>query len=342
MEKIKIGGNNICCLKNKTILFFAPAFFSYEHKIKNELIRVGAKVDYFDERSVRSPFHRALLKVSPYIFKNKTERYYNFIFNIIKKNKYDYVLFIDCEMPTENILKKYRQFFTKAKFCLYLWDSLDNLPGVETKFQYFDYITSFDKKDYFKNSRIKFRPLFFCDEYRNRSLKTEYKYDLAFIGTIHSDRLNIINKIEDQCKNIGLRFYKYCFLQSKFIFYYYKLFNKSFFNAKIENFYFDKKSQKEISEIERNSFIVLDIQHPNQTGLTIRTIENIGIGRKIITTNKDIEHYDFYNKSNIQIIDRINPVIDKNFLNSEYIPLSEEIYQKYSLNQWVLDVLGVC
>ncbi|MTD01286.1 hypothetical protein GKS16_03215 [Streptococcus uberis] len=73
----------------------------------------------------------------------------------------------------------------------------------------------------------------------------------------------------------------------------------------------------------------------------MRTIEMLGMNKKIITTNSDIKNYDFYHPNNISIINRDSIEIDPNFLNSEYEPIDKEVYDKYSLKNWILDSLGV-
>ena len=50
-------------------------------------------------------------------------------------------------------------------------------------------------------------------------------------------------------------------------------------------------------------------------------------------------NYDFYNENNILIIDRENPVIDQNFIDLPYELLPNEIYEKYSLSSWIIEVL---
>ena len=44
---------------------------------------------------------------------------------------------------------------------------------------------------------------------------------------------------------------------------------------------------------------VVDVENPGQHGLTMRSIEIIGLKRKFITTNPDIVNYDFYNSNNM-------------------------------------------
>ncbi|MGE6189334.1 hypothetical protein ACLHZ7_21910, partial [Aeromonas salmonicida] len=43
----------------KKILFICPRFFGYEREIERELINLGAKVDYYNER----PFESSVAKI---------------------------------------------------------------------------------------------------------------------------------------------------------------------------------------------------------------------------------------------------------------------------------------
>ena len=64
----------------------------------------------------------------------------------------------------------------------------------------------------------------------------------------------------------------------------------------------------------KQSKTVVDIQHPKQSGLTMRTIEMLGANKKMITTNADIQNYDFYHPNNICIVDRNNVVVPPEFI----------------------------
>ncbi|VYU75225.1 UDP-glucose:undecaprenyl-phosphate glucose-1-phosphate transferase [Eubacterium limosum] len=339
-EQLNVTNNVIDDLSDKKILFFAPAFFGYENKIVKEMENLGASVDRYDVRSITSARDRALLKIMPVIFAKKSQKYYEDIIANNMAKDYDYILIVKCDMTPENILARFRKEFPNAKMCLYLWDSIDNIPGVTKKFKYFDTLHSFDMEDCKKHSELKFRPLFFTDEFCKPYEEREYSYDVSFLGTIHSDRYAVIKQIREIAKHNGLRSYWFCYLQSKFVYYVYKATKKEFFNTKISDFDLKKKDSEEIASIVENSKIVLDIQHPKQTGLTMRTIEMVGMNKKLITTNTSIKNYDFYNPRNISVIDRKNVVIDSEFLNTSYEPLPEEMYHKYSLQNWIFEVLS--
>ncbi|HFI0617898.1 TPA: capsular biosynthesis protein CpsH [Streptococcus suis] len=328
-------------LVGKKVLFFSPAFFGYEKKIVNKLTELGAEVKFYDVRSVQNSFSRALLKVSPKIFNNQSQKYYDKILDEEESENFDYILIVKCDMTPISALKRMRDLYPNAKLILYLWDSMKNIPGIEQKIVYFDRLLTFDLEDSKKNKSFHFRPLFYADEFISKSASKSYKYDLVFLGTIHSDRYSIIKKIESFAKNNNLNSFYFCYLQSKFIYFFYKITKPEFFDAKQSFFAFEKMSSESISKVVEESNIIIDIEHPKQNGLTMRTIEMIGMQKKILTTNKSIQEYDFYNEENIYVIDRNVSKLDINFFNTPYKPVDSEIYAKYSLKQWIIDVLGV-
>lgn len=331
---------SIDSIKGKRILFFAPAFFNYEKKIADKMRKMGAEVDMYDVRSVSTAFHRALLKIHPAIFYARSKRYYQRTIEQNKKKEYDYILIVKCDMIPISILYQFRKSFPHAKLCLYLWDSVKNIRGVQKKFRFFDTCHSFDSKDCRLYPELKLRPLFFADEFRKtKESNPSYQYDISFLGTIHSDRFKLIRQIQELAAKHGLKCYWFLYLQSHFMYWIYKALKIEFKGVPESTFAFDKMSASAIAEVVEKSRIILDIQHPKQTGLTMRTIEMIGMNKKIITTNSAVKEYEFYTPNNIAVVDRNEIQIDLDFLKSDYSPIPNAIYEKYSLQSWVLDVL---
>ena len=327
--------------QGKRILFFYNKYMGYERIIEEELLDMGFQVDAFDERPIDKTHQKVIRKICPGFFNKKTELYYSEILNKIKHNYYDIVFFIKCDMPTPNALKGFREAFPNAKFCLYMWDSLNNYPDTREKFKYFDVINTFDRKDSI-DEKIGFRPLFYAKQYEQKVDKDKnHKYDFCFIGTIHSDRFEMLQKVKTEAKKNNQSVFFYPYLQKKYVFYAYKILKPGFRNANINDFKFEKISGDKIAEVVSESKAVIDVQHPKQTGLTMRTIEMIGMNKKLITTNEDIKNYDFYNPTNICVVDRKNPVIEKEFFEVPYKELPEDIYRKYNLTQWVIDALDL-
>lgn len=327
-------------MKDKRVLFFAPDFFGYELQIKNKLENLGAIVDFYDDRASKTTLYKILIRLNPKFLKHYTHSYFLKIISNNKNKNYDYVFFIKCEAALENDLKTLKKVYSNAKFILYLYDSIKNIKFFDMKKIYFDEIYSFDLNDVKNINDLKLLPLFYLDCYKAKENESAiYKYDLSFIGTAHSDRPYIINQIRKELIQCNRQYYFMLYVQSKLIYFIKKMISSDFRELDTHGHITLKKMNgSEVSEIIAKSKTVLDIQHPRQTGLTMRTIELIGMKKKMITTNHHIKEYSFFNKNNIQIIDRKNIEIFPNFFDCKYKQLDKNIYDKYSLDSWIKEI----
>lgn len=321
-------------IKGKKILLLYAKFFNYDVIVRDKLLEMGAEVDLFDARAELNVYEKALIKIYTGEFWHKLRKYHKEIQEKKKDANYD-IVFTNSYLPIETI-KGYKETFPSAKIVLYLDDSVTNTKGVEKTFSYYDKVMTFDKRDSTQYG-IGFRPLYFEDSYTN-SDKHQTLYDLCFIGTIHSDRLRIIDFFEDYCKKNGLNFFCFAFLQSRFMYYYYWLTKKEFRNKKPSYFSYKPLPSSKVASVLLSSRVILDIQHPKQSGLTMRTIETLGARKKMITTNSDIVNYDLYNPNNITVIDRDKPFVNNGFLSTSFVDLDESLLNKYSLSSWIQDL----
>lgn len=328
-------------LKNKSILLFSPAFFGYEKAIKKRLLDLDAKVDFFDERPANTFWSKAFIRLYPQILHFYIARYYKYIYNLVKNKDYDYVFVINIEAMPKSFLNKMKEKSPSTKFILYMWDSMYNKKKAINYLSCFDKVFSFDKNDCMENPSVIFRPLFFLNEYAILSNPQNYKYDLSFIGTAHSDRYILLNKIRILPNVIKRNCYFYLYLQNWKLFFLYKIRNTAFRKANFRDFNYVPLTKSKLMNLIEESRIVIDIQHPKQVGLTIRTIEMLGAHRKLITTNAAIKDYDFYNPNNILIIDREDPKIPDMFLDVDYEPIDHTVYYKYSLDGWLNDIFVI-
>jgi len=320
-------------LKDQRILIISPKFFGYENRIVEQLKQFASFVEWLDDRPSNSIFVKLIMRYFPFLYKKYISDYY-------KKNIngfFTQIFIISAEsLSYKNI--SYLKEKTKAKkIILYMYDSMRNKKRLLPVIKYFDKCLTFDPDDAKKYNFI-FRPLFFSSGFKKEN-NISNKYDVSFIGTGHSDRVKIIENIKLQCEKLGLSYYFYLFLQSPLIFYFYKVFRRKMFkDIKKQYFHYKPLEYNNYIFISEHSKVVIDIEHPKQKGLTMRTIEMLGKEKKLITTNSNIKEYDFYNDTNICIIDRNNPIIDKKFFEDKYIILPEQIYYKYSINGWLEDI----
>lgn len=321
------------------VLFFAPAFFNYEGVIRKRMEEMGAIAYLYDERSVKSAFMRALNKVVPTWFYKYSHKYFHKIIINHQDDDFDFVVVIKSDMIPESTLAEIKSVYKKAKLILYLYDSIADIPNVEKKFCYYDRILTFDRKDALEK-KVVFRPLFFSDDYISKGIHQNYNYDVAFLGTIHTDRFKILKHLMKQANERKWKAYWFFYLQANFMFYWYWITKREFNFSDKRNFSLEKKNGKEIAGIVEQTKAIIDIESPGQNGLTMRTIEMIGLKKKLITTNRDIVHYDFYNPNNICVVDREEPNVPVSFVDAPYIEIPDYIYWHYHIDSWILDVLN--
>jgi hypothetical protein len=86
---------------------------------------------------------------------------------------------------------------------------------------------------------------------------------------------------------------------------------------------------------------VLDIQHPRQTGLTMRTLEALGAGKKLVTTNVQVKEYDFYDERQVRVVDRMNPSVglDLEFFKKDDFFVSLEKIDSCSIGNWLKGII---
>lgn len=325
-------------LYKSKILFITPSFFDYEKEIKAKLEERGYKVDLYDDRPTNKSLGKILIRINPRLLSFVIHRYYKKIILENKDKNYDYIFFIKCESPLKKDLELLKRAFPNAKFILYMYDSISNIKYYSMKKQYFDDIFTFDYEDAISNYEMKFRPLFYLDCYSGEK-KENNEYEYCFIGSCHSDRPKIINNLLSQVdqKNNYFRMY----VPSKIVNIIKTIFDKDFRELKKKNIItLEKISSEEVSNIYGKSKIIIDIQHPLQSGLTMRTIEVLGLKKKMITTNEGIKKYSFYSKNNIEILNRKNPIISDSFIETNYEELDTQVYEDFSLDNWVTEIFG--
>ena len=328
-------------LKGKRILFIALP--GYSKGMKEKMEDMGAEVIHINDKPKDTFLGKALGRLGLGFYENIINDYYAAELSKIREKNFDYILIIRGEYTPKDSLERMRSYFPTAKMVLYMWDSLVNNKLIRAKWEYYDKVYTFDRIDYLNHKEsIDFLPLFYYEDYLPKDTGgKEYKYDLSFIGTGHEDRVKIVKALALQLENKQRNVFSYFFFPHKLVYYLNKIKNPHFKYVRMEDVEFKQLPFEKLYEIYSQSKCVVDIESSKQNGLTMRTIEMIGLEKKLITTNKDIVHYDFFNPDNIMILDRKDPVIDLEFIDRPYIPLDEKIRTKYSLHDWILNVLEI-
>lgn len=318
----------------KKILMIAPQFYGYETAIINNLSKLGCDIYYInpsiDEKNILMKIIYKYVKTFNSLI---DEFYYNTKLRKVP-NDMDDVFVIYTQYITESIIKKIIMKYPSCKHILYFWDSICNNPGALQITKYFDKIFTFDPSDS-EEFGWKYRPLFYIEDY----LVNEGRdIDVTFIGSVHSNRIDIANKLRRFSEEKSLS--SYIALYSKKIIFYFKKYikkNIEYNEANAKNFTFRRLSLKETYRIYGKSKIVIDYVYPNQIGLTMRTVEALGSGCLLVTNNVNIKKEKIYDPKIIYVYDGENLEIPQEFL--QYKGKRDTLISKYySLNNWIEEV----
>lgn len=323
-------------LVGKRVLFIAPMFFGYEKLIKAELELKGASVEYFNDRPDNGFWTKALIRVDRRLLARKTDVYYRNIIESTCGETYDHILIVRGEAISIKLLRRLREIQPKARLSLYLWDSMHYNPNARKLLGEFDQVFSFDRSDVEQNMKLEFLPLFYAREFeRSAQWSDAPEYDACFIGTIHTDRYKVLEKVVNSLQARGRKVFVFCYYPSKLLFRLRALMDPGFrrFGRKYVSF----NGMKLSAVVERiaQSRAVIDVNRPGQLGLTMRTIEAVGAQRKLITTNADVVNYDLYQSRGVLLVDRQNPVVDDEFLYRKELPFDSVLREQYSVSTWV-------
>lgn len=94
-------------------------------------------------------------------------------------------------------------------------------------------------------------------------------------------------------------------------------------------------SYNDYIEIVKSSRAILDFNVPEQSGISQRPFEALHFRKKLITNNRYIQEYDFYDKNNVFILGVDDIAEVKTFLNSPSVNISKKIEDRYYVASWI-------
>lgn len=328
--------NNSIFKMKKKLLFIAPDYYGFDEVILSGLQKYSDyEITMAHSVSTKRYIYRNLgerLKnffSKTFLNKNlkKLQKRKKFIYEINTHSFYDIIL---VNRPDILDLEIYNLLQNKSKKKIVIfWDSFEKIPGQKETLKYYDIKYSFDAQNCKDYNLKKINNFYFNENFYD----SEIIYDVVFLGTYDS-RFNDLSHIMKALKKDNIYIQSFIYHHRDFA-----VDNEIAINiTKLPNIIPFNKSYK----ISRTGRILLDLAHNNQSGLSFRPFEAMGCRRKLITTNKNIKNYDFYDPNNIFIINDIENIeFPPDFFNSPYKDLPENIIEKYSLKNWINKILNV-
>lgn len=248
----------------------------------------------------------------------------SFFFGDWNKNLNEYTkIIINDAMFNNNILKYISKKNAVASKYVYYTNAVRNSRIKPNNIPKDWRVYTFDISDS-KEFDIEYSPEYYTEHQEN------IKYDVCYVGADKTDvRLkNLLDIKEVLRKNKVQNFFH--------IFRVLKKYNKYELQETTNMFL----KYEDIQRIILESKCILELQMEGQSGCTLRTLESMFLNRKLITNNKDIVNYDFYNPNNIFVIenaddfkDRFNDILK--FMQSPYQKLPDMVKNNYKFCKWL-------
>lgn len=307
--------------------------WGYNQFIVDELQSKGITATHIDYHDLKYKYPTVLHKVFNFISKTlfnynlKREYLKNRLFEVLEsQEKQDVILVIKGDDLSVSTIKRIKK--NTEKFMVFFNDSMSRYPRMKTIYSYFDKVYSFEPSDVSKHNFHTVTNYIYFD-YQNQVIK-EPEFGVFNISSLDK-RTKIMPDFARYFKknNIDYKLIAFSNVAHE---------DLVDLNIEVTNRIY---GLEDVLQLVKKSKILLDIQRPRQDGLSFRIMEGIALEKKIISTNKDLVNYDFYNPNNIAIVDPDNIHIETTFFETPYEPIDADVVHKYHISSWVNDVFDL-
>lgn len=217
------------------------------------------------------------------------------------------------------------------KYNAYLYDSMERNCIAHLLNGVFNTIYSFDSNDV---NNYNFLPITNYNYLEEVKAKAKEVHDAVYVGSL-DDRVPLLIDLATKFKTMNLDFN--CVVLGK---------NKALDALKAKGadyitFKDNYISQEQLIEEYKKAKVIVDFVRDKQTGLSFRFFEALALKKKVITNNKNVLNYSFYNPNNIFVMDDVNALPSIDFFTTEYEELVPDTYNNYTIDKWIEKVFNL-
>lgn len=272
--------------------------------------------------------------VEPYQYRSRMAYKIRYLFKILRidnfypsyklneaiKEKNPKMIVIIGSLIYSPYIKSLRRLFPTVKIKYFYTNVVAEIasisPSVLKRYNIIAY--SWDFLDCEKYSLRYMRPFF---DYKLLPTCKNFEYDVCFIGS-DKGRYKMIRYLQD----VVSRMNKSC---------YFLITADYSFLRFIHAYYSRPISYDAYLKIVASSRCIIDLVQKGQTGTTTRVMEALFSGKKLITNNKYLRNYDFYNSKNIFILGEDDVDGLGAFIEEDFEPVKMSILQEYTTSSWL-------
>jgi len=318
-------------MSGKKILFVGLWYHDYTQALIDEMRSQGHTVEYIDIQP-----RTLLFKMFSTLARSIYGRYLNFHHrrSILAhaSQAFDVVLFLQAHQMSPDNLKLLKGTQKRADFRLYNWDALSN-HNYLAQAPFFDGVYTFDKTDAAAHD-FHYLPLFCVRFIQDLNRHKAQRHTIYMVGNIvNIKRYAAVQKFQAYCDAHRILFKTY--LVCSPVVYFRMLMQRQL----PRGLHFRSVSKRKFTELLESSSAVFDFANHAQTGYTMRTVENLCAGKKIITNNQLAKSDFFYSEDRILCFDDFDFSAVRDFLD---VPIAqpEEKFDTFHIQSFIQRLLG--
>jgi len=282
----------------KRLLFVAFDYHEYSRAIHAEFIRLGFD-SHFHSIQPGKLYLKIMRRLSSSGYQSLLDRYHRQIIMSYPQGGFDQVVFLQVHQMSHGNMDLLKVRHPDARFSLYNWDAVTT-HDYRPYLKYFDKAFTFDPADAGHLS-IGYLPLFCIRRFQGLRRDQCSPLSAYFVGNIvNPRRYEAVCAFEEYCAHENILFSKY-------------------FSTTVHGWTTMLKAglrPKKVSlraipdaafvAMMQQSSAVFDFANHSQTGFTMRTMENLCAGKKIITNNPNVKNAEFYSDDRFLIFDDLD------------------------------------
>lgn len=220
-----------------------------------------------------------------------------------------------CEYTSRSLCSAVHQLVQPAVSChLWLWNRQDISDTASRNLSYIQdlgfKIATYDERDALQYN-LRWHQQFFCINYlKTTSLRTaDCVYDFFFTG-YQKNRKTEIDNVQLLLKEYRCRFH-------------------------VVHSNADYIPYTHYLQLAAKSRCIVEIIHPGDNSCTLRPLEALALGRKLLTNNADVRQFSFYHPQNIFIlgVDSLSDL--PQFLSAPLSALPSSVVDSYDISDWL-------
>jgi hypothetical protein len=266
--------------KSLKILFVGLRYHRYTDEIIDELRLAGHEVEYHDIQP-RDLWMRTLRVVAPAAYRRGLDRAHARILERAREQRFDLVLFVQAHQMRVQTLEALRRSQPQAEFVLYNWDAITN-HDYRPQLHCFDRVYTFDPDDA-QALGVGYLPLFCIRQFQDLPRREQHRHAVYFVGNIVSvQRYEALQAFKRYCRREGIEFQSFLACSTVVLGWLLRAGHRPW-DVRLRSI-----GTRRFLDMVETSVAVFDFANHRQSGYTMRTMENLCAGKKIITANAGI------------------------------------------------------